>query len=299
MYLQIDDSDLKGIISKMAVGLNGFVFMGIVSFNTALANVAANRAVFYREKAAGYYAAPAHVFSLYLSEAPFTLFVTGAFLAINCACPAAHRPSATYARAHAGTLTILPHPHLFPSATDFMVGFITDAGAFFTAWLATFLATLWYTYIGFWFIGWLPVVPLLAQILGGTTTQIALLFAGINLPQATFEGDGWLWLYKADGFAQALRLFLLPQYPDCSVPGCPMLLLPPNTRGPYTGYATTPIATGPLAGYEYVYKNEWAAARLGLGSGARWEALGALCGSIGGTLALGLLCWTFLNHQRK
>lgn len=258
MYLGISDSDLSGILSKTAVALNGIAFMGIVTFNTGLTNWGDYRRVFYREKAAGYYPAPLYALSVYLAEVPSVAFNTLAYTAINY----------------------------------FMVGFSSNAGAFFTAYLATFLGTLWYTSLGMLFIGWLPIT-LLAQILGGPTTQITLLFAGVNLPKRDLP-EAWKFLYEADGMAEALRLFMLPQYPTCTTPGCPTVAVGAAQLAGYSG----PVLASNGAGY-VVYKNDWAASRLDMTYDNRWNSLGYLVALQAGALVLIIFVYTRINHQSR
>jgi hypothetical protein len=175
LYLRIDDSDQAGAFSKMAVALNGILFVSIISLNTGIPNFARLRAVFYREAAAGFYARAAYPLALSAAEIPWTAFFGLVFLPINY----------------------------------FMIGFKADAGAFFTAYLALTVASFWYTTIGQGFIAFFPI-PLLANIAGGMMIQFTILFGGINI--SVNKLGGWAWFYYVNGFAHALRLFFLPQY---------------------------------------------------------------------------------------
>jgi ABC-type multidrug transport system ATPase subunit len=83
LYLQIDDSDQSGAFSKMAVALNGILFISIISLNTGLPNYSRLRAVFYRERGAGYYASAAFPMSVSICEIPWTLFFCLLYVCIN------------------------------------------------------------------------------------------------------------------------------------------------------------------------------------------------------------------------
>jgi ABC-type multidrug transport system ATPase subunit len=83
LYLQIDDSDQSGAFSKMAVALNGILFISIISLNTGLPNYSRLRAVFYRERGAGYYASAAFPMSVSICEIPWTLLFCLIYVLIN------------------------------------------------------------------------------------------------------------------------------------------------------------------------------------------------------------------------
>jgi hypothetical protein len=83
LYLQIDDSDQSGAFSKMAVALNGILFISIINLNTGLPNYSLLRAVFYRERGAGFYSSAAYPLSVSLCELPWTAFFCLLFLSIN------------------------------------------------------------------------------------------------------------------------------------------------------------------------------------------------------------------------
>jgi len=105
-------------------------------------------------------------------------------------------------------------------------------------------------------------------------------FAGVNLSEADFPA-GWRWLYKADGFAHALRLFMLGMYEPCNTPGCPTLTIVQD------GVPTV------------VYKHAWAAARLGLSYDDRWQALGVLLAIMAGAHVLCVFFWARFNHASR
>ena len=142
LYLRIDDSDQAGAFSKMAVALNGILFVAIITLNTGIPNYTRLRAVFYREKAAGYYSSAAYPLALSAAELPWTAFFSLLYLSLNY----------------------------------FLVGFRPTGGAFFTAYLALFLGAFWYGTIAQGFIAFFPVA-LLANIAGGMMIQFTILCA--------------------------------------------------------------------------------------------------------------------------
>jgi ABC-type multidrug transport system ATPase subunit len=83
LYLQVDDSDQSGAFSKMAVALNGILFISIISLNTGLPNYSRLRAVFYRERGAGFYSSSAFPISVSICEIPWTLFFCLLYVCIN------------------------------------------------------------------------------------------------------------------------------------------------------------------------------------------------------------------------
>ena len=103
-----------GVFSKIAVALNGLLFVSIIAMNTGIPNYARLRAVFYRERAAGFYASSAYPLSLVASELPWTCFFSLTYLAINY----------------------------------FMVAFHPSAGRFFTAYISILLTPLWFCILG-------------------------------------------------------------------------------------------------------------------------------------------------------
>jgi ABC-type multidrug transport system ATPase subunit/ABC-type multidrug transport system permease subunit len=83
LYLQIDDSDQSGAFSKMAVALNGILFISIISLNTGLPNYSRLRSVFYRERGAGFYSSSVFPVSVSICEIPWTLFFCLLYVSIN------------------------------------------------------------------------------------------------------------------------------------------------------------------------------------------------------------------------
>ena len=164
LYRGIDDSNTTAFFGKLAVALNGMLFLAIINLNTALPNYSRMRAVMYRERAAGTYGPLAYPLSLLTAEVPWSAFFALVFTSINY----------------------------------FLVGFKAEAGPFFTATLATFAVAMWFQTLGAGFIAFFPVA-LLAQIAGGPTIQISILFAGVNLSRDQLPA-GWRFLYDVRPF---------------------------------------------------------------------------------------------------
>lgn len=175
-YQNVDDSTYAGAFSKYAVALNGLLFLSIINLNTTVPVVFRNRAVFYRERSSGAYAPAVYPLSNLFVEVLWSAFFALVFVAINYN----------------------------------LVGFKFAAAPFFTSYLATLLSGLWFAVLAMGFCAFFPVA-LLCNIAGGVTIQISILFAGVNLSRSELP-DGWKWLYDADGFAHALRVYYLPQY---------------------------------------------------------------------------------------
>ena len=176
LYLSVADIDQAGVFSKMACAFNGILFIAIINHNTGIPNYAHLRAIFYRERAAGFYSALAYPLALSFAEVPWTMLIVLEFMAINY----------------------------------FLVGFKQTLSAFFTAYLASVLSAWFFSVLGMGFIAFFPI-PLLAQIVGGPLIQLSILFSGINI-SVNMLPSGWKWFYYCSGLAHALRLFLLPQY---------------------------------------------------------------------------------------
>ena len=239
LYLKIDDSTYAGAFSKLAVALNGLLFLSIINLNSSSPNYSRMRAVFYRERSSQMYPALAYPISNLLVEIPWSAFYSLTFTAVNY----------------------------------HMVGFKSDAASFFISALATFLSALWFATLSMGFIAFFPV-ELLANIAGGPTIQISILFAGVNLSRSEFP-EGWRWLYDCDGFAHALRLFFLPQYDSDKT-----IIKDRN-----------PSLTMTRETFSYF--------RLGVKPEEKWNELGYLIAILSGAIALMILFTVKINHQKR
>jgi ABC-type multidrug transport system permease subunit len=204
------------------------------------------RTVLYRERAAGTYGPLAYPLALLAAELPWSAFYSLLFCAINY----------------------------------FLVGFRAEAGPFFTATLAVFMCAVWFHTLGAGFIAFFPVA-LLAQIAGGPTIQISILFAGVNLSRSQLP-EGWRWLYDADGFAHALRLFFLPQY-----------------AGDSSSIADLSQGGKPFKEGEKEGKQAFTESRLGTTADSLWAELGYLAAIVGAAMVLMTLFYARCNHQRR
>jgi ABC-type multidrug transport system ATPase subunit len=239
LYLKIDDSTYAGAFSKLAVALNGLLFLSIINLNSSSPNYSRMRASFYRERSSQMYPAIVYPISNLLVEIPWSAFYCLLFTAVNY----------------------------------HMVGFKTDAASFFISVLATFLAALWFATLSMGFIAFFPV-ELLANIAGGPTIQISILFAGVNLSRSDLPA-AWRFLYDADGFAHALRLFFLPQYD-----GDKTIIKDRN-----------PSLTMTREAFSYF--------RLGVKPDEKWNELGYLLAILSGAIVLMILFTVKINHQKR
>ena len=153
------------------------------------------------------------------------------------------------------------------------MGFKLEARAFFLAYLATFLSGLWFATLAMGFCAFFPVA-LLCNIAGGVTIQISILFAGVNLARSELP-VGWRFLYDADGFAHALRIFFLPQYDG------------DNTMI----YDPSPTLT--------MTRSAFSQLRLGVVPSDLPDEVGKLVGIVLGAVALMILFTVRINHQRR
>jgi len=154
-----------------------------------------------------------------------------------------------------------------------LVGFQAAARPFFISYLATFLSGLWFATLAMGFCAFFPVA-LLSNIAGGVTIQISILFAGVNLSRAELPA-GWRWLYDADGFAHALRVFFLPQYD-----GDTTMIVDPS-----------PTLTMTRAAFSQL--------RLGAEPADIGAEIGKLVAIVLGAAVLMVLFTVRINHQRR
>ena len=239
VYRHVDDSTYSGAFSKYAVALNGLLFLSIINLNTTIPVVFRNRAIFYRERSSGTYSAAAYPLSNLLIE----VLWSGAFALI------------------------------FTAINYNLVGFRPDARAFFVAYLATFLSGVWFATLAMGFVAFFPFA-LLCNIAGGVTVQISILFAGVNLTRAELPG-GWTFLYDADGFAHALRVYFLPQYDS------------DNT----IIQGASPALT--------MTRSAFSLAQLGVGPSELGNEVGKLVAIVLGAAVLMVIFTVRVNHQRR
>ena len=144
---------------------------------------------------------------------------------------------------------------------------------FFTSYLATLLAGLWFATLAMGFCAFFPI-DLLCNIAGGVTIQISILFAGVNLSRNELP-DGWKWLYDADGFAHALRVYFLPQYDG------------DNT----VIHDASPALT--------MARSQFALLRSGVAPSEVPNEIGKLSGIVLGAIVLMMIFTIRINHQRR
>ena len=166
LYRNSSSDTEGGLFGLLAVALNGLLFCSIISLNTATPNLSRLRAPFYREVSAGTYHPSAWPLAIFASE-----LVWSAFFVL-----------------------------MFQSIIYFLVGYLAEPGPFFTAYLVALFVAIFFSTLGAGFIAFFPV-PLLADIAGGITIQLCILFAGVQLSYSQLP-SGWRWMYTADAFSQ-------------------------------------------------------------------------------------------------
>lgn len=183
-YYKVDDSDVPGVIAKIAILYASAGFLGITSLTTGLPYRFRMRPVFYREKAAGFYRPLAYALTLIVMELPWT-----AFFAL-----------------------------LVQSISYFMIGYRVDASAFFQFVLGTAMVVTYFLGVSNAFSALMPNIQI-AQILMGVAISIIMLFAGLFIRVGAMPRP-WVWMNAIDGLTHGLRFNALPQFP-CTASACP------------------------------------------------------------------------------
>jgi len=141
VYLHVQIDSQQGVLSMMASLLLAGAFVGILSFSTALPTYAAERSLFYRERAANYYTPEAYSIAIGIVEIPWIF-----------------------------ALALLQVLILYWS-----IGYRQDVGAFFTLLLGAFQFSLNWVWISQWFAAFFPNVRI-ANIIGGIHISLTMLF---------------------------------------------------------------------------------------------------------------------------
>jgi ABC-type multidrug transport system permease subunit len=154
LYLQIDDSDLGGVVSKISVMYMGGAFCGVMHASAALPVLVRDRAVFYREQSSHTYASWLYALALILAETIYVFFF--------CL--------------------------LFVVPLYFLVGLENTASAFWGFFLAFYLLSLIMQNTGLLFANLCPngVVAEQAQ---GALISFFFLFAGVFIQSTLSYGD--------------------------------------------------------------------------------------------------------------
>jgi len=241
VFLQIDDSDYPGVISKLSACFSVLGFGGMLQNQLALPSIIAERAVFYRERASDSYPSWMYSMTLGIVEIPYIAISIMGF--------------------------ILPF--------YFMVGYKYDAQNFFEFWCSVFMLSLVLSSFGQWAGATFPSFVTAVQG-SGTLVTFWFLFGGIFIHPRDIPA-GWKWFYYLNPIPKALIACALGQFrcdaddPYNNTAECPTIQLTP-TSAPITthrfigqqleaGYDTYPNQIAYLVAF-YVFWRMMIAASL-------------------------------------
>uniref|UniRef100_A0AAV2Z6L6 ABC transporter domain-containing protein n=1 Tax=Lagenidium giganteum TaxID=4803 RepID=A0AAV2Z6L6_9STRA len=202
VFVDADYTTFQGINSGVGMIFVTTAFVGVVSFESVLPIASAERASFYRERAAQTYNALWYFVGSTLVEIPYVVTCSLIFTAI-----------------------------FFP-----MVGF-TGVDKFFLYWLNTALHVLLQTYMGQFLVYALPTVEV-AAIVGVLMNSIFFLFMGFNPPSNSIPA-GYKWLSQITPQKYTLAILSAIVFSDCPGPesndlGCRQLKNAPLEVGNVT-----------------------------------------------------------------
>jgi hypothetical protein len=169
LFLRVRFESFAGTSSGLGLALGASAFGSIVYLQTTLGAHLAFRPVFYREHAARYYSAAAHGIALLLANAPHLLATSVLFSSL--------------------VYWLTPLRPFAASWAFFSLACVVSA-AFFASTAAAFAALL--------------PSPQVAQVLGGVSISILVLFAGLFVTPQRMPA-GWIGLYYADPLSHILR----------------------------------------------------------------------------------------------
>jgi len=174
------DADVAGsqvaIVSGIGLLFLTTIFVGVVYINGVIPVLSSERAVFYREQAAGAYRAFPYTLAWGICEIPYLLVCT----------------------------------LVFSSIFYFLVGFEAVAGKFFLYYVYFFLYVTYATFLGQFLAAVLPNAQT-ASLVASALTSVYVLFTGF-LIQPHLIPDGWLFLYYVNPMHYALEGIVVTQY---------------------------------------------------------------------------------------
>lgn len=189
LFINNDLSTFSGTQSVLGFILGGTAFASIIFMSSGQTLQFERRGVFYRERAARYYAAPAYSLSAFLVELPYTAVIVLIFVAISY----------------------------------WIAGLRGNAGAFFFFWLGAWILSLFFMAVAVTYVALFPSLPV-AQILGGLTISCAFLFAGLFAPASEVPA-GWKGMLYAVPTSHILRALSVNQFwcVGGAAAGCPQI----------------------------------------------------------------------------
>ncbi|EXC25846.1 ABC transporter G family member 40 [Morus notabilis] len=173
-------SKQQDLTNSMGSMYSAVFFIGVQNAMSVQPVVSIERAVFYREKAAGMYSAFPYTFGQTAVEIPYLV------------CQAVVYCLIVYA----------------------MIGFEWTIAKFFWYLFFTFFALMYFTYYGMMAVALTPNVSI-AQIVSAAFYGLWNLFSGFVIPRPRMPG-WWVWYYWACPFAWTLYGLLVSQYGDIS-----------------------------------------------------------------------------------
>jgi len=178
VYLQIDDDDEPGMISKLSVIYMTTGFTGVLHASNALPVIFRLREAFYRERASNTFAPWVYASTLAIVELPYVLMCT--------------------------ILFVLP--------LYFLVGFEYTAASFFQYLFIMFLEALLFSYFGQMMASLLPNIQV-ANILCGLCFTFFFLFGGVFIQRGVMP-KGWVWMYEIDFIPKGFIPLAVQQFKD-------------------------------------------------------------------------------------
>lgn len=176
LYLQIDDSDLSGLNSKIAVVYTAVSFNGVLNTAVSLPVNFRNRESYYREQSSKTYSSTIYGLCIGIIEIPFVLISNICFM--------------------------IPF--------YFMVGFHYEVGAFFQALVPIYLTSLAFNSLGHFFAAIFPNI-MVASILQGMWFSFSSLFSGVFIRAGSIP-VGWKWFYYINPIPKGWISFIIVEY---------------------------------------------------------------------------------------
>jgi ABC-type multidrug transport system ATPase subunit/ABC-type multidrug transport system permease subunit len=193
VYLQLNDQSYSGLTSKVSAVFATAGFLAMLSAQVTLPGLIAERAVYYRERAAGCY--PSWVYSLSITLIEWVPVFTSSLVGVV----------------------------IF----YFLVGYVADAKLFFQFYLIVSVLVLIESAFGLLSAALFPNFVVAIQISGMINT-LFFLFGGLFIRPQIIP-SGWKWFYYLNPIPKAIIGIILPQF-ECHLPnpydihsGCPVL----------------------------------------------------------------------------
>nr|CCA23972.1 hypothetical protein SORBIDRAFT_04g007270 [Albugo laibachii Nc14] len=194
-FYQLGSDTTKKINSHIGLIYNSMDFIGVINLMTVIEISCAERAVYYRERMSNYYDALPFSLSIFFAELPYLIVAVSMFL------------------------TIL----------YWLVGWNSEAGAFFYFLFVFFLYTSVCTFIGQWMSALTPNAKV-ANVAVGALSCLFNLFSGFLLPPTRMRSF-YKWFKYLMPSSYSLAALVSIQFGECSdlVPdGCQMITVTSN-----------------------------------------------------------------------